>query len=87
MWTSLAARSRKSGYAPVEMTKGSGAPSLSCGCRLREPQVPPLRCAPVGMTRGVGSRFQGERLMNASIPGVGGGNPPVFVLKLIDKLY
>ena len=74
-------------YATVEMTKGRAVVARSRCLGMGKPQVPPLRCAPVGMTRGVGSRFQGERLMNASIPGVGGGNPPVFVLKLIDKLY
>jgi hypothetical protein len=47
--------------APVEMTKGRAALPGRISCRTgvaqeetAEPQVPPLRCAPVGMTRGEG---------------------------------
>jgi hypothetical protein len=40
MWTSLAARSRKSGYA------------LSTNISKKGPQISPLRCAPVEMTKG-----------------------------------
>jgi hypothetical protein len=39
MWTSLAARSRKSGYA------------LSKNISKKGPQISPLRCAPVEMTK------------------------------------
>jgi hypothetical protein len=53
MWLWPAARSRKSGYASVEMTKGRAELFLKTGCR-EELQIAPLRScgAPAGMTRG-----------------------------------
>jgi hypothetical protein len=36
----------------VGMTKGRVALSVESGLRVKELQIPPLRCAPVGMTKG-----------------------------------
>jgi hypothetical protein len=49
--SSLMSRSRKSGFASVGMTKGRVVAFVWIGCWWREPQVPPLRYASVGMTR------------------------------------
>src|SRR5580658_10781289 len=38
------------GKSAARDDKGEGGPSVESGCWLTEPQVPPLRFAPVGMT-------------------------------------